>query len=480
MYNKNNIITIAETFIEQMKEQTFCKEEDIRRIIMPVIEEIEKNPDFTPNEIIQKLLDKVAQDLNEQATNILKEGNNILVPGYTMQIKVGNTNIKIYGGNFGNNKKLTNNAIFDIASISKMYTELVAYNLVNNGVFKFDDKISELDSRFTNLGDLTVGDITRFNASFKTPGRLDDSESREDALSKLYKTEVIQKGEYNYNDIGVMILKEVMESQTGMTYEELVNKFIISKFNLNETFITLPNDKKDIFTGSANDSLGKSNDAKAVVMGGASGHAGLKVSSDDLIKFAMLPYQTSDIPANYILDLYSKNPNRADGARGIVGSAKLANPSGLDLSDSPITSPIISNSAYGSTRTQYNSGKFKLTHDNVCYGSTVLLNPSSISIEKALKLENEINEKRKQGALAKGLEFKPISIVKELKILEDGKYNIYHQIDSRPFLPFGVSTDKLTTINGEITMQLLFIQELIKNYDKDYDLEYNKEIHINR
>ena len=473
----NNIDKIVESFKNEIKNQTFMTDSMLDEVTTPIISLVKENKDKTPEELIKILLDELTEKLSDNLKDILNTGNNMIVPGYTFNLSVGGVSLKIYGGNFKGNRALTNNAVFDIASITKMYTQLICYNMINDGFFTFDSKIKDLDERFINLGDLKIKDITTFGTSFKTPGRIDDASSKEEALSTLYKTEVLEKEKYNYNDIGMMILKEVMEKVSKTSYEALLKHYVIDKLKLKETYLELPEDKKVLFTGSANDSLGLVNDAKAVTLGTYSGHAGIKATSNDLLKFAMAPFNKENIiPEEYIKDLYTHNPYRIDGARGVIGSAKTANPKGLAASDSPFTAPYIGYSAYGSTRAQVEAGKYILKNSSYVYGSSAILNPSSIPFEEAKKIENEINEKRKLDAITNSIEFKPISIAKEYTY-ENG---LYHQVSMQSFLKTGESTDKMVTENGKTVIKLLLLQEIMKSLEKNYTINYDEEVHLSR
>lgn len=473
MNKEKNIEIISEEFSKKIGNQTYASKEYIEQIIEPVKEMLINRNDDTPEEIVKDLLDETLNQIKVSMQNILNDSKNALIPGYTFEIKVGNIKYKIYGGNFGNNRPLTEDAIFDIASMTKQYTQIVAYNLISDGVFDFDSKVKDLCPYFTDIDDLTIGEITAMKVKFITPSRLDEAKNKEELLNILYKTKVSERCDYNYNDIGMMILKEVMEYQTGLTYEQLIDKYIISKLGLKETFLTLPNNKKNLFTGSANDSYGMVNDPKAVIIDGYSGHAGIKASADDVVKFMQSPYNTAILPKKYQTDIYSGNE---EYARAKIGSSKIANPVGLDKSDSPLTASKIGNSAFGSTRTQGEGGIYVLDRKPIIYGSTVLLNPSSVNYDEIKRVEEEINADRKKGAIAKGLEFKPVTITKDYQV----NGNDYHLVDSRGFLPFGTSTDKMITKNGETVIRLLFIEEVINKYAKDYDIHYDKTEELKR
>ena len=90
--------------------------------------------------------------------------------------------------------------------------------------------------------------------------------------------EVVQKGEeYNYNDMGLMIMKEVMEKVTGKKYNELFEEYIIKPYGLYETHLIVPKEKIHLVIGTPNMD-GSVNDLKANVLGGYSGHAGVRVT----------------------------------------------------------------------------------------------------------------------------------------------------------------------------------------------------------
>lgn len=55
------------------------------------------------------------------------------------------------------------------------------------------------------------------------------------AKDKLFNMKVVSTGKYNYNDMGLMLMKEVMENVTGETYDALVDKYLIKSLNLKDT-----------------------------------------------------------------------------------------------------------------------------------------------------------------------------------------------------------------------------------------------------
>ena len=445
---------LLEEFIEEVKLQgTYASKEELSEVLTEMVEIIKENPDSTPEELIDKIIVSNIQELE----NIRSK---YPLPGYTVGVNVGNINVKIFGGDIDSlGRKMPSDALFDVASVTKFYTQIVAYNLIKEGLFNLDSKVSDIDPRFINVGDLTIGDVLTFTTEFKTPGRISDNATIESALNCLYSSEVASKGKYNYNDIGMMLMKELMENASGKSYSDLVDEYIINKLGLQDTYLVVPEDKISRLTGSANSSVGMVNDPNALAVGGYSGHAGIVTSSDDLIKLGRDFMKGRLIPDEMVKDAYT--PGIKDN-RGLMGNTYTSHEKGIDASFVDRIEPITNFAIQGSTRTNINIG-----YNSV---STILFNPSCMSIEQAKKEEARINEAR----ALKGQD--PISLVKHFRFDRDGNIKEYDLIDSRQMLPLGGSVEPVTKSNAILALRLRFLNKVISEYDKNYD----KEINVNK
>lgn len=466
------------SFAEKVSKETSASKEEVLEAIKPILATVKK--DITPEEMLDEIILGTTDGLTTRLKTILNDGSNTLIPGYTFQIKMNDIDIKVYGGNFANGNSLTSDAIFDIASISKQYTEVIACNLIKDGIMSFDDKVTDLDPRFLNLSGITIRDLMKFSVTFETPGRIDDAKTSEEALDRLLNTKA-KISRFNYNDIGMMVLKEVMEKASDKSYEELLQEYVIDKLDLNDTYLTLPEEKREIFTGSANEKIGMVNDPKAVMFGGYSGHAGVKTTSDDLIRFMMAPYESNELLGNMSKLLYEPSGIYIDekhdvDARAFLGSSKISTTRGIDFSDATVLAPKVGNSISGSTRTVASAGRYTLHNTDYVYGNTILLNPNSRPFSEIKQLEDEENEKRRLGALEQGVEYRPVSYAKEYTF--DGQ--IYRITDPRGWLKFGTSTDKMAEELDKTNIQLLFLQDVIYQYDKNYKINYKNESNIKR
>lgn len=440
---------LFDEFIDEIKsEGTYASKEELREATKDILNIINNNKDATAEELVELIIKDNIRLLEEIR-------NNYSIPGYTVGVNVGRFNIKMKGGSIdGTGRELPDNALFDVASITKFFTQIVLYNLIKEGYLSFDDEVIDLDPEFVNIGDVTIRDISEFTVQFQTNGRLDEKKSYDEAYDTLHKANSINRGKYNYNDIGMMILKEVMEKVSGKSFEELIDKYIVKKYGLVDTHIIVPNDKLSRTTGSPNASIGKVNDPSAIALGGFSGHAGIFSSNDDLIRLGK-SLKDGIIPDDMISKAYTVGYK---DNRGVMGNTYTSHEDGItrtyiDRLDNKDTFAV-----QGSTRTQLNIGKNSI--------SSILLNPGSMSLEDALEIEEKINKQ----LILQGKS--PVRLIKNL-VYNDEEFKSYNIIRMIPSIP---TEGPITTLNTILILKLRFLDKVIKSIDKNYD----KEININK
>ena len=203
-------------------------------------------------------------------------------------------------------ERMTEDTIFDLASVTKMFTSICILKLVQNGLLNLNDELVKYVSNFKNLKGLTILDLLTFEPLI-TPRKIDSTEDMEEAENILFQAERrdVSKGISIYNDIAPMALKYVIEKITGMEYSVYLKHEVLDKLGMENTLVNIPNEKLYRVANSNYDARfykdgkciirtkgekGISTDDKARILGQPygilSGHAGLFSTSSDMTKLA--------------------------------------------------------------------------------------------------------------------------------------------------------------------------------------------------
>ena len=197
------------------------------------------------------------------------------------------------------------NSIFDLASVTKLFTGLGVMRLREDGLLDFSRPVSAYEPRFTNLGGVTVGELTAFEVTVKTPERLDACPDRESALRTLFASGQGERpeGRRVYSDIPAMILKYVIEKAAGAPFYEYIREIILEPAGMTETWAKVPEGRiadcqdygREHRIEGARRILrtdwrpGVPHDPKAAVLQGDTGdlcgHAGLFSTTADMVRF---------------------------------------------------------------------------------------------------------------------------------------------------------------------------------------------------
>ncbi|MBR2853010.1 MAG: beta-lactamase family protein [Clostridia bacterium] len=136
------------------------------------------------------------------------------------------------------------NSVFDLASLTKLFTGLCAMKLKEEGLLDPSRSVFSYDSRFTQMQDVTVEQIMGFTQELRTPGRIDACGSREEALNCLFG--VFSVGEPKgraYSDIPSMVLKYVIEAAGGEPFTDCIRKTVLEPAKMTETWVRVPEER---------------------------------------------------------------------------------------------------------------------------------------------------------------------------------------------------------------------------------------------
>lgn len=165
-----------------------------------------------------------------------------IMPGLSVACGTAERALTAHGGfaDAAKNIPLTEDAIFDLASLTKLFTGLLVMRLNADGKLDLTRPVTAYAPQFTQLDKVSVDAVLGFEVGLTTPGRVDAAPSPEEALRLLY---AIQPGEVTgraYSDMHAMVLRYVIEGAAGEGYSQLLQKCILGPLGMTNTYRVVP------------------------------------------------------------------------------------------------------------------------------------------------------------------------------------------------------------------------------------------------
>ena len=218
-----------------------------------------------------------------------------------------------------------------MASITKLFTLLLAFKLEELGYFDLDKVIRKTASKY-HLDHFTISDLLKMYGVLKTDKRIDECHSYVEAKQVLenIKLTSIQKEKPIYTDMGMIVLSDILEGVVSerlnkkMTFDQIMDHYLIKPLGLkNTTFYTdniAGTGYKDIYP----------NDPKGRILGPI-GSAGLFSNNEDLtILFNSLDTYLNQYHLSKLSKRLSYKNYRA------YGGINVKHPKGIDGSFAPL------------------------------------------------------------------------------------------------------------------------------------------------
>ena len=235
---------------------------------------------------IETLTSYFLNEKNEFNTNLITGiSTGIYLPDY----ENGNYKYTLISGNVSryHDGSVNLDTLFDVASISKLYTLILCFKLEELGLLDLNKKVSDVNPRFNNFGDFTLNDLIKLYGEMRSDGNIATATSFEEALSRFKTIHLISndRTKNKYTDFGAMVLANTIEKviseklQKNMKYDEIMNEFLFKPLYIKNSKFTpgIVN-----ISGNAND-LGLPHDPKSRNLGGVTGHAGIFTNSEGLM-----------------------------------------------------------------------------------------------------------------------------------------------------------------------------------------------------
>jgi len=213
-----------------------------------------------------------------------------MIPGAT--VLVGNAQ----GVTFKKGYNHSLDTIFDIASITKLFTASSIMLEVEKNNLKITDKVSSIfPKHLTSIKqkNISIEDLLRHISGFRA-GVLDDvfTSEIEKTWDNILKSKVAYtKGSFKYSDINYLVLGKLLEEKTKMSLDTYVHDNFFKQLDMSSSFYT-PKDLTECQSKCAatirDGDVGVVHDPTSRKLGGVAGHAGVFTTIDDLAKFTSI------------------------------------------------------------------------------------------------------------------------------------------------------------------------------------------------
>lgn len=188
--------------------------------------------------------------------------------------------------------------IFDLASISKIFTSTAVMMLFEKGYFHLDDPVAKHIPEFAVNGkeDVTIRQLLTHTSGFTAWIPLySKGTSREDRL-KVVLEQTLKNAPgttYEYSDLNMITLGMLVECWSGKSQDEFVREHITEPLGMKDTMYNPPTTLKHRIAAAEYQSTpnrglvwGEVHDENAWSLDGVAGHAGVFSTANDLAKLA--------------------------------------------------------------------------------------------------------------------------------------------------------------------------------------------------
>lgn len=256
-----------------------------------------------PNDIKDHIKARVDEGFNPSVALAFIDGENVIYYNY------GNTEVE-------NGKPVDENTVYEIGSISKVFTTIILADEVLKGNMNLSDPISKYLPKTVivpqrNGKGITLKDLATHTSSL--PGMPDNFEPADYSnpfadytVELLYEFlssyDVLRDigSQYEYSNLGMGLLGHILELHTGETYEDLVKTRISVPLGMKSTSVVLTDAMESKLALGHNEQLEIVNNWDLNVLAGA---GAIRSTTSDMVKFIKANTSTNDTSLNKAMKL---------------------------------------------------------------------------------------------------------------------------------------------------------------------------------
>ncbi|UJL45937.1 beta-lactamase family protein [Virgibacillus sp. NKC19-16] len=196
--------------------------------------------------------------------------------------------------------EMQTDTIFDLASITKVFTATAAMHLYEQGAFNLDDPVAEYIPEFAQNGksDVTIRQLLTHTSGFPAWIPLyQTTDSREEAYAEVFSTALEHEPgtHYGYSDLNMITIGALIEQISGKRLDQYIQTYITEPLGMANTMFNPPESLKNRIAATEYQPQtereivwGEVHDENAWAMDGIAGHAGLFSTAQDLAVFVQM------------------------------------------------------------------------------------------------------------------------------------------------------------------------------------------------
>lgn len=194
-------------------------------------------------------------------------------------------------------------SVFEIGSISKVFTSTLLANFVIDGKIKLNEHINDyLKTPFNNDTKISFINLANHTSGLpRLPTNLDLSKVNPENPYKEYKEKALEeyvtnqlelpnKGKYQYSNLGAGLLGYTLSKIENTSYESLLQNKIFSKYDMKNSTADINKIKRNLVRGLNNEGVEVPNWDLSVLAGAG----GILSTTEDLSKFVFAQFNTSN------------------------------------------------------------------------------------------------------------------------------------------------------------------------------------------
>lgn len=188
--------------------------------------------------------------------------------------------------------------VFDVASLSKLFTAVIALRIQDDGALELDAPVTDLAPEWQSAGDprgkITLRHLLTHTSGLPSVKRLWEIPA-ERRVAAVFDAQVkaLPGDQFEYSCIGYIVIGMLLQRATGQSLDQLVRRFILSPLGLADTTYRPRSELRPRIAATEYQPYAGRGVVRGVVhdetnwsLGGVAGNAGLFSTAHDIARFA--------------------------------------------------------------------------------------------------------------------------------------------------------------------------------------------------